>query len=152
MVISKFGIPHKKEPTPEYFTPDGWFRTGDVATIHEDGFMRITDRTKDLVKSGGEWISTVAIESILMAHPTVIEAAVIAIPNDKWAERPMAVVVKPPDQHLSKEALIDFLRPQIAKFWLPDEIVFVDRLPKTSVGKFDKKELRRQYTAGLLLP
>lgn len=142
----------KQAPSAEYFTEDGWFRTGDVATIHPDGFMRITDRTKDLVKSGGEWISTVAIESVLMAHPKIIEAAVIAIPDEKWTERPMAVVVKGVDQELSKEAITEFLHPQFAKFWLPDEIVFVESLPKTSVGKFDKKELRRQYAEGLLIP
>jgi fatty-acyl-CoA synthase len=129
------------------FTPDGWFRTGDVVTIDAEGYMEITDRTKDLVKSGGEWISSVALESALMGHPKVLEAAVIAIPHEKWQERPLAVVVAKPDQAgtIAKDELIEFLRVKFPKFWLPDDVVFIRDMPKTSVGKFDKKVLREQY-------
>ena len=129
------------------FTPDGWFRTGDVVTIDPEGYMEITDRTKDLVKSGGEWISSVALESALMGHPKVLEAAVIAIPHDKWQERPLACVVPKPDQaeSVTKDELIEFLRPKFPKFWLPDDLVFIKEMPKTSVGKFDKKVLREQF-------
>jgi fatty-acyl-CoA synthase len=129
------------------FTPDGWFRTGDVVTIDAEGYMEITDRTKDLVKSGGEWISSVALESTLMGHPKVLEAAVIAIPHEKWQERPLAVVVPKPDhaETIAKDELIEFLRAKFPKFWLPDDVVFIRDMPKTSVGKFDKKVLREQY-------
>jgi len=126
---------------------DGWLRTGDVGTIDPEGYMDITDRTKDLVKSGGEWISSVALESALMGHPKVLEAAVIAIPHDKWQERPLAIVVPKPDQaeSITKDELIEFLRPKFAKFWLPDGVEFIKEMPKTSVGKFDKKVLREQF-------
>lgn len=141
----------KLDPTPEHFTADGWFRTGDVATISEDGYMDITDRTKDLVKSGGEWISTVALENALMAHPKVMEAAVIAVPDEKWAERPLAAVVLAPDAGpVTADELQQFLAPKFAKFWLPDKIAIVDEIPKTSVGKFDKKVLRQRYAEGQL--
>lgn len=135
------------EATREAFTPDGWFRTGDVATIDEEGFVEITDRTKDLIKSGGEWISSVALENALMAHPKVIEASVIAVPHEKWQERPLAVVVPVPEHKhdITKAELIEFLRSRVATWWLPDEIVFVEQIPKTSVGKFDKKTLRQQF-------
>jgi acyl-CoA synthetase (AMP-forming)/AMP-acid ligase II len=147
-VISSY---YKVEPGPEHFSADGWFRTGDVATMDEDGYMEITDRTKDLVKSGGEWISTVALENALMAHPDVMEAAVIAIPDQKWAERPMAVVVLAPEAGpISSEALREYLAPQFAKFWLPDKVAIVAEIPKTSVGKFDKKVLRQRYAEGEL--
>ncbi|HET7090889.1 MAG TPA: long-chain fatty acid--CoA ligase [Anaerolineae bacterium] len=131
----------------DVFAPDGWFRTGDVVTLDPEGYMEITDRTKDLVKSGGEWISSVALESALMGHPKVLEAAVIAIPHEKWQERPMAVVVPKPDQaeSITKDELIEFLRPKFAKFWLPDDLVFIKEMPKTSVGKFDKKVLRERF-------
>lgn len=132
----------KRDPTPEHFTVDGWFRTGDVATMTSDGYMRITDRTKDLVKSGGEWISTVALEGALMAHDGVLEAAVIAVPDEKWSERPLAVVVRTADGQVDTAELRRFLAHQFAKFEIPDRFVFVDELPKTSVGKFDKKVLR----------
>lgn len=135
------------EASAEAWTPDGWFRTGDVATIDEEGFMQITDRTKDLIKSGGEWISSVELENALMAHPKVLEASVIAVAHEKWAERPLAIVV-PMAEHketITKEELIEFLRPRVARWWLPDDIVFVEQIPKTSVGKFDKKVLRQQF-------
>jgi fatty-acyl-CoA synthase len=128
-------------------TPDGWFRTGDVVTIDPEGYIQITDRTKDLIKSGGEWISSVDMESLLMAHPKVLEASVIAVPHPKWVERPLACVVPKPEHKgsLTADELLDFLRPQVAKWWLPDEVVFVEAIPKTTVGKFDKKVLREQF-------
>ena len=129
------------------FTPDGWFRTGDVVTVDPEGYVEITDRTKDLVKSGGEWISSVALESSLMGHPKVLEAAVIAVPHEKWQERPFACVV-PKAEHannVTKEELVEFLQPRFPKFWLPDDVVFIKDMPKTSVGKFDKRALRDRF-------
>lgn len=125
----------------------GWLCTGDVATIDENGYVRIADRTKDLVKSGGEWISSIAIEGQIMAHPDVAEAAVIAVFHPKWDERPLACVVPRAEAkgRLSKDDIIEHLRPHFAKWWLPDDVVFIDQIPKTSVGKFDKKVLRAQF-------
>jgi fatty-acyl-CoA synthase len=130
------------------FTPDGWFRTGDVATIDPLGYVQIVDRTKDLVRSGGEWISSVQLESALMEHPDVVEAAVIAIPHEKWGERPLACVVVRPEARgrLTEQDLIEYIRPRFASWWLPDHVVFIDEVPKTSVGKFDKKALRAQFS------
>jgi fatty-acyl-CoA synthase len=126
---------------------EGWLRTGDVAVVDENGTIQLVDRTKDLVKSGGEWISSVELESLIMGHPKVLEACVIGIPDPRWDERPLAYVVAKPDYvgQISKEEIIDFLRPHVAKWWLPDDVAFVDAIPKTSVGKFDKKVLRGQY-------
>ena len=136
----------KRRPTPAEFTADGWFRTGDVAAISEDGYMRITDRTKDLVKSGGEWISSVALENALMGHPGVLEAAVIAVPDERWGERPLAAVVRVDGADpVTAEELRAHLEPHFARYWLPDRYEFMDEIPKTSVGKFDKKVLRRRY-------
>ena len=141
---------YRREPTSEHFTADGWFRTGDVGTMTPDGYLTITDRTKDLVKSGGEWISTVALEGALMAHEQVLEAAVIAVPDEKWSERPLAVVVRTEGEPVSSDALRAHLAESFAKFEIPDRFVFVDELPKTSVGKFDKKALRGRYAEGSL--
>lgn len=141
---------YRREPTLEHFTADGWFRTGDVGTMTPDGYLTITDRTKDLVKSGGEWISTVALEGALMAHAQVLEAAVIAVPDEKWSERPLAVVVRTEGEPVSSDALRAHLAESFAKFEIPDRFVFVDELPKTSVGKFDKKVLRGRYAEGSL--
>jgi len=127
------------------FSDDGWFKTGDVATIDPDGYVQITDRTKDLIKSGGEWISSVDVENMIMAHPDVLEAAVIAVPHPKWVERPLACVVPRPGVALTPAKVLDFLRPQLAKWALPDEVVFIEAVPKTSVGKFDKKVLRERF-------
>jgi fatty-acyl-CoA synthase len=125
---------------------DGWFRTGDVATIDEEGYIQIVDRTKDLVKSGGEWISSIDLENALIGHPAVAEACVIAVPHPKWAERPLACVVLRPDAGaVSGADLIEFLRPKFARWWLPDDVVFVPELPRTGVGKLDKKVLRDQF-------
>jgi fatty-acyl-CoA synthase len=127
---------------------DGWLRTGDVAVVDEDGSLQLVDRTKDLVKSGGEWISSVELESLIMGHAKVLEACVIGIPHPKWSERPLACVVLKPAfaGQVSKEEILDYLRPLVAKWWLPDDIVFIDAIPKTSVGKFDKKVLRTQFS------
>jgi fatty-acyl-CoA synthase len=126
---------------------DGWFRTGDVVTIDPEGFMQIVDRTKDLVKSGGEWISSVDLENRIMSYPKVLEAAVIAVPHPKWQERPLACVVPKEDfkDSLTKDEIYEHIRPHFASWALPDDIVFVEAIPKTSVGKFDKKVLRAQY-------
>jgi len=126
---------------------DGWLHTGDIASIDSEGYIQIVDRTKDLIKSGGEWISSVDLENTIMAHPDVLEAAVIAIPDEKWQERPMAVVVLKKDARdkVKEEDIIEFLRDKVAKWWLPDKVMFLDELPKTSVGKFDKKVLRQNY-------
>jgi fatty-acyl-CoA synthase len=125
---------------------DGWFRTGDVATIDENGFVTIVDRTKDVIKSGGEWISSVQEEGLIMGNPKVLEAAVVGMPHPKWSERPVAIVVPKPDfkDTITKQDIIDHLSPLVAKWWLPEEVIFVDALPKTSVGKFDKKVMREQ--------
>jgi len=138
---------HDPEDRDGRFTADGWFRTGDVATIDSEGYVQIVDRTKDLVKSGGEWISSVTLEGELMAHPKVKEAAVVGFPHSRWAERPVGFVVARPEHQgtLTKQELLEFLRSRVASFWLPDEIVFLEEVPKTSVGKFDKKLLRQRY-------
>jgi fatty-acyl-CoA synthase len=127
-----------------------WLRTGDIAAIDEHAFVRITDRSKDVIKSGGEWISSVELENQLMAHPDVIEAAVIAKPDERWAERPLCCVVLCEGAQADAGALLEHLRPRVAKWWLPDEFAFIDEVPKTSVGKFDKKVLRAQLTEGTL--
>jgi fatty-acyl-CoA synthase len=127
------------------FTADGWFRTGDVATVDPEGYVQITDRTKDLIKSGGEWISSIDVETMIMSHPDVLEAAVIAVPHPRWVERPLACVVPRPGARLDPAAIIEFLRPRLAKWALPDGVEIIDAVPKTSVGKFDKKVLRERY-------
>jgi fatty-acyl-CoA synthase len=129
---------------------DGWLRTGDVASIDSRGFMQITDRAKDLIKSGGEWISSVELENALMSHPDVMEAAVIAKPDERWTERPLACVVCREGASPSPEELRKHLEPQVAKWWLPDEFAFIEAVPKTSVGKFDKKVLRQALAEGKL--
>ena len=131
------------------FTADGWFRTGDIVVMHPNGYIEIADRTKDVIKSGGEWISSVALENALMAHPKVQEAAVIGVPDERWAERPLACVVPRPEFKgaISESELTDFLAQQFAKWWLPEQYLFLDELPKTSVGKFDKKAMRAQHAA-----
>jgi fatty-acyl-CoA synthase len=127
------------------FTADGWFRTGDVAVVDAEGYVQITDRTKDLIKSGGEWISSIDVETMIMDHPKVLEAAVIAVPHPRWVERPLACVVPKPGATLEPEEVLDWLRPRLAKWALPDEVVLIDSVPKTSVGKFDKKVLRERF-------
>jgi fatty-acyl-CoA synthase len=135
----------KMGPTAEKFTADGWLRTGDVATLDEEGYIRITDRTKDLIKSGGEWISSVDLENAIMGHPAVAEAAVIAIPHPKWDERPLAIVVLKPGAQATPQDIQNHLAGKFAKWWLPDEYVFTDSIPRTSTGKFLKSALRERY-------
>ncbi|MEA2388381.1 MAG: hypothetical protein QOG41_1154 [Thermoleophilaceae bacterium] len=129
---------------------DGWLRTGDIAAIDNHGAIRITDRAKDVIKSGGEWISSVDLEGALMAHPDVLEAAVIAKPDERWQERPLACVVRTEGADVSAEDLREHLTSRVAKWWLPDEFAFIDEVPKTSVGKFDKKVLRKRLEEGEL--
>ena len=144
------GSYYKEDPEPDHFTTDGWFRTGDVGSMSPDGFLSITDRTRDLIKSGGEWISSVELENRLMGHPAVTEAAVIAIPDTKWAERPFAIAVRSPNADAATaEELRAYLATVYPKYWVPDRIVFVEQIPKTSVGKLNKKVIRRQYAERL---
>ncbi len=133
------------ERSPESFTDDGWLKTGDVAVIDRHGYIRLVDRTKDVIKSGGEWISSVDLENELMGHPKVAEAAVIGVPHPKWSERPLACVVVREGEELTKEEVLAYLDGKVAKWWLPDDVVFVDEIPKTSVGKFSKKDLRDKF-------
>ncbi|WP_284900236.1 3-(methylthio)propionyl-CoA ligase [Burkholderia sp. lyk4-R2A-23] len=124
---------------------DGWFPTGDVATIDADGYMHITDRSKDVVKSGGEWISSIDIENIAAAHPAVHMAACIAVRHPKWGERPLLVTVKKADANVSRDELLQFFEGKVAKWWVPDDVVFVDAMPMTATGKFQKAALREQF-------
>jgi fatty-acyl-CoA synthase len=138
------------------FTADGWLRTGDVAVILPEGYIKLVDRTKDVIKSGGEWISSVELENEIMAHPAVAEAAVIAVADEKWGERPLACVVPIEDGALGADELRDFLADRVARWWIPERIEFLDEIPKTSVGKFSKKTLRERLaeagTAGVPRP
>jgi fatty-acyl-CoA synthase len=124
---------------------DGWFPTGDVATIDPDGYMRITDRSKDVIKSGGEWISSIDLENAVMGHPAVAEAAVIGVAHPKWDERPLLIAVRKPNQSVSREELLKFYEGKVAKWWIPDDVVFVDALPHTATGKLLKIKLREEY-------
>jgi fatty-acyl-CoA synthase len=124
---------------------DGWFPTGDVATIDADGYMQITDRSKDVIKSGGEWISSIDLENIAVAHPAIAEAAVIGIAHPKWDERPIVVAVKKAGQEVSKAELLRFYEGKIAKWWMPDDVQFVDELPHTATGKLSKLTLRQRF-------
>ena len=130
---------------------DGWFPTGDVATIDPDGYMQITDRSKDVIKSGGEWISSIDLENVAVAHPAIAEAAVIGVKHPKWDERPIVVAVKKPGQEVSKEDLLKFFEGKIAKWWMPDDVVFVAELPHTATGKLSKLTIREQLK-GYKLP
>jgi fatty-acyl-CoA synthase len=134
------------EAEADKWSEDGWFRTGDVVTLDERGYIKITDRIKDLVKSGGEWISSVDLENALMGHPKVAEAAVIAVPDAKWGERPLAVVVLKSGQSATQEELKAHLAPKFAKFWIPDVYAFVSEIPRTSTGKMLKAKLREQFS------
>jgi fatty-acyl-CoA synthase len=123
----------------------GWFKTGDIATLDADGYLQITDRAKDVIKSGGEWISSVELENAILAHPQVLEAAVIGLAHERWQERPLACIVPRPGQRPSKEDILAFLRDKVAKWWLPEDVVLVESIPKTSVGKIAKRELRDRF-------
>lgn len=129
---------------------DGWLRTGDVGTVDSKGYIQITDRTKDVIKSGGEWISSVELENEIMAHPNILEAAVIGVPDERWDERPLACVVLKTGTETTANDLCSFLEPRVAKWWVPERWTFIPEIPKTSVGKFDKKRLRAQREEGTL--
>ena len=129
------------------FTADGWFRTGDVGCIGSRGALEIVDRTKDLIKSGGEWISSLELERAVLDHPDIVEAAVIAIPDPEWGERPAAVIVARGSPPLDAESLAAFLRGRVASWWIPDVVEVVSDLPRTGVGKYDKRRLRERYAA-----
>ncbi len=139
---------HDLPEETDKWTDDGWFRTGDVAAIDPEGYIRITDRLKDLIKSGGEWISSVDMENALMGHPSVKEAAVIAVPHEKWGERPLAVVVPEDDAEVSEAALREHLSEHFASWQMPDAFAYIDEIPRTSVGKFKKRALREQFRDG----
>jgi fatty-acyl-CoA synthase len=124
---------------------DGFFDTGDIATIDADGYMKITDRSKDVIKSGGEWISSIELENAAIGHPAVAESAVIGVPHPKWQERPLLFIVRKAGQDLTREQMLAFLELKVARWWLPDDIVFVDELPHTATGKLQKVKLRALY-------
>jgi fatty-acyl-CoA synthase len=136
---------YKDDRSGESFTEDGWLRTGDVATISREGYIKLVDRTKDVIKSGGEWISSVELENEIMAHPKVKEAAVIAVAHERWGERPLACVVPEPGADLDADEVRDFLEGRVARWWVPERIEFIEEVPKTSVGKFSKKTLRERF-------
>ena len=138
-----------KDDDPQKFDA-GWLRTGDVGMIDPRGYITLTDRAKDVIKSGGEWISSVELEGTLMAHPAVREAAVVGVPDERWDERPLAAVVLRDGESVTAPELRSWLAERVAKWWLPERWAFVAEVPKTSVGKFDKKVLRRQYADGEL--
>jgi fatty-acyl-CoA synthase len=137
-----------KDPQKDRFSPDGWLRTGDVGYMDDRGFMQISDRTKDVIKSGGEWISSVELENQVMAHPDVFEAAVIGVPDERYDERPLVVVVPGDGREPDPAEILEFLQPRVARWWLPERWAFVEELPKTSVGKFDKLGLRAKIARG----
>jgi fatty-acyl-CoA synthase len=136
---------HLNPSEADKFTMDGWFRTGDVVTIDPEGYVRITDRAKDLIKSGGEWISSVDLENALMGHPAVREAAVIGLPHPRWSERPVACVVLKAGSVATPHELREYLEPLFARFWLPDAFIFLEQIPRTAAGKFLKSALREQH-------
>ena len=129
---------------------DGWLRTGDVASVSPNGYVMISDRAKDVIKSGGEWVSSVDLENTLMGHPDIAEAAVIGVPDERWDERPLACVVRRSDSEVTAAELRTWLSERTAKFWLPERWAFISEVPKTSVGKFDKKVLRARHAADQL--
>jgi fatty-acyl-CoA synthase len=129
----------------EQFDGEGWFDTGDVAHIDPNGYMQITDRAKDVIKSGGEWISTIDLENLAAGHPGIAEAAVIGVSHSKWTERPLLVVVRKPGKDPSRSDILEFLVGKVAKWWMPDDVAFVDEIPHTATGKIQKTALRRQF-------
>jgi len=139
------GYYNDSEASAAAIDADGWFRTGDIATIDGDGFVQIVDRIKDIIKSGGEWISSIDLENAAMGHPAVAEAAVIGLPHPKWAERPLLVVVLKDGETATGDDIVDFLRPKVAKWWLPDDVVFTDAMPHSATGKLQKAKLREQF-------
>jgi fatty-acyl-CoA synthase len=136
---------HEMPDSGDRFTDDGFWRSGDVGTIDQFGYVKLTDRIKDVIKSGGEWISSIDMENAIMAHPSVLEAAVIGVPHPKWQERPLALVVVRKGHRLSADAVREHLAPQFAKWQLPEQVIFTNIIARTSVGKIDKKLLRADY-------
>ncbi|HEX2138572.1 MAG TPA: AMP-binding protein, partial [Woeseiaceae bacterium] len=134
------------EGSSESHKADGWFDTGDVATIDPQGYVQITDRTKDVIKSGGEWISSIQLENTAVAHPAVQEAAVIGVAHEKWTERPLLIVVRKADEQLDREAMLAWFDGKVASWWVPDDVVFVDEIPHTATGKIKKTELRSRFS------
>ncbi len=152
-ITGSYYVAPGEEPTADAlskFSDDGWLRTGDVGSLSPNGYLRLTDRAKDVIKSGGEWISSVDLENALMGHPKVAEASVVGVPDDKWGERPLATVVVVTGQEVGVEELRDYLADKVARWQLPERWAFIEEVPKTSVGKFDKKVLRRRYADGEL--
>ncbi len=141
-VISEY---YNDDRSPQSFSADGWLKTGDVAVIDSEGYIRLVDRSKDVIKSGGEWISSVDVENELMGHPKIAEAAVIGVLHPRWQERPLACVVVKAGETLTKDEVLGFLDGRIAKWWMPDDVVFIEEVPKTSTGKFSKKDLRDRF-------
>jgi fatty-acyl-CoA synthase len=135
----------------EQFDEEGWFDTGDVAHIDPSGYMQITDRAKDVIKSGGEWISTIDLENLAVGHPDIAEAAVIGVRHSKWDERPLLVVVRKPGKEPSKSEILGYMDGKVAKWWMPDDVAFVDEIPHTATGKIQKTKLREQFS-GYRLP
>jgi fatty-acyl-CoA synthase len=136
-----------RESSPEKFL-DGWLLTGDVGSIDPRGFIRVSDRSKDVIKSGGEWISSLELEAAILTHPAVREVAAIAVPDERWGERPLACVVFKEGESASPEELRDHLEGRVAKWWIPEHWAVIDQVPRTSVGKYDKKHLRAAHAAG----
>ena len=136
---------HDMPDSGDRFLEGGWWRSGDVGTVDENGYLKVTDRIKDVIKSGGEWISSIDMENLLMGHPAVRDAAVVGIPHAKWQERPLALVVLKPGQQATQEQLQEHLSSAFAKWQLPDQVLFVEAIPKTSVGKLDKKRIRVEH-------
>jgi fatty-acyl-CoA synthase len=139
------GYYNDEEANRDAFDQEGWFSTGDIVTIDPDGFLHITDRAKDIIKSGGEWISSIDLENITTGHPAVAEAAVIGIHHPKWDERPLLIIVRRENQTVERADVLNYLRDKVAKWWLPDDVVFVDELPHTATGKIQKTKLREQF-------
>ncbi len=133
-----------EEPSDSH-KPDGWFATGDVCTIDPNGYMEIVDRSKDVIKSGGEWISSIALENTAIGHPAVVGALVIGVHHPKWTERPLLLIVKKEGAELTKEEILDWFEGKVASWWRPDDVVFVDSLPYTATGKIKKVDLRKEY-------
>jgi fatty-acyl-CoA synthase len=145
------GAYYENEPaTRAQFTDDGWFKTGDIMSLDADGYLTVHDRSKDVIKSGGEWISSIDLENAAVGHPDIAEAGAIAIPHPRWGERPLLVVVRRPGNSLDAAGVLAYLQDKVAKWWLPDEVVFVDEMPHTATGKISKKALRERYAAGVL--
>ncbi len=149
-VVSQYFKNEGGDPIVPDATGQGWFPTGDVASIDADGFMQITDRSKDVIKSGGEWIGSIDLENIAMAHPSVAMAACIAAEHRKWDERPLLIVVKKPGAELTRDELLAFYEGRIAKWWTPDDVVFVESIPLGATGKMLKNRLREQHGKRLL--